>query len=178
MHTSDLFSATYPAGNPAATLSYVQDPAGTTTMPLHILWDSNSLRVPTVAVVSTAAEEFTAKYPRSSFPELQTHPVGSPNAFEDWAQESHQVAVDWAFDLETVPDPNKNQDSDTLIKNMVNFILNGVSPVADAPEVPPEYWAQLQLTAQQRITLAGYRIADLLNAAADNIEAQRKFVGP
>jgi len=178
MHTGDLFSAVCPEGNPAATLSYVQDPAGTTTMPLHILWDSNSLRVPTVEVVTTAAEDFTTKYPRSSFPELQSHPVGDPKTFKEWAQESHQVAVDWAFDLKTAPDPNKDQDSDTLVRNMVNFILNGVSPVAEAPDVPPEYWEKLQLTAQQRITLAGYRIADLLNAAADDIEAQRKFVGP
>ena len=59
----------------------------------------------------------------------------------------------------------------------MNFILNGVSPVEEAPEVPAEYWEKLQLTAEQRITLAGYRIADIVIAAADNIEAQRKFIG-
>jgi len=60
---------------------------------------------------------------------------------------------------------------------MVNFILNGVSPVEEAPEVPAEYWQKLQLTSEQHVTLAGYRIADIIIAAADNIEAQRKFVG-
>lgn len=86
--------------------------------------------------------------------------------------------MDWAYGIETVADPNKDQDSDTLIKNMVNFILNGVSPVEEAPEVPAEYWKKLQHTAERRITLAGYRIADLMTSAADYIEAQRKFVGP
>ena len=60
---------------------------------------------------------------------------------------------------------------------MVNFILNGVSPVEEAPEVPAEYWEKLQIKAEKRITLAGYRIADIIIAASDNIEAQRTFVG-
>ena len=177
MHVSDLYSKEFPAGNAAATLSYVQDPIGTTTMPLHILWDSNALRIPSLAEVDRAAQAFQKKYPRSFYPELKAHPVGHPDTFREWARESHQVAVDWAYAIETVSDPNKDQDADRLVRNMVNFILNGISPVAEAPEVPAEYWEKLQLTAEQRITLAGYRIADLIISAADNIEAQRKFVG-
>jgi hypothetical protein len=60
---------------------------------------------------------------------------------------------------------------------MVNFILNGVAPIKDAPPLPPAYWEKLQKTAERRIALAGYRIADLVLAAADQLEAQRKFVG-
>jgi hypothetical protein len=52
-----------------------------------------------------------------------------------------------------------------------------VSPVAEAPEVPDEYWKKLKHTSQRRLTLAGYRIADLVIAAADDIEAQREFIG-
>lgn len=52
-------------------------------------------------------------------------------------------------------------------------ILNGISLVDDAPDVPAEYWQKLQLTAEQRITLAGYRIDDIIIASAKNIEAQR-----
>jgi hypothetical protein len=128
-------------------------------------------------VVTKSAQEYTKKHPRSSYAELKAHPVGSPDTFRNWAQESHQVAVDWAYGIETVADPNKDQDPDTLIKNMVNFILNGVSPVEEAPEVPADYWEKLQYTAERRITLAGYRIADLIGSAADYIEAQREFVG-
>lgn len=85
--------------------------------------------------------------------------------------------MDWAFDLKTVSDPNKDQPPEKLVQNMINFILNGVSPVKEAPELPPGYWEKLQGTAERRITLAGYRIADIILAAADQIEAQRKFMG-
>jgi len=60
---------------------------------------------------------------------------------------------------------------------MMKFILEGIAPVDEAPELPDGYWEKLQTTTGQRITLAGYRIADLVLAAADNIETQRKFMG-
>ena len=60
---------------------------------------------------------------------------------------------------------------------MVTYILQGVAPLEEAPEVPAEYWDQLQQVAQRRITLAGYRIADLVMAAADQINAERSFSG-
>ena len=129
MHVSDLFSAEFPAGNAAATMSYVEDPVSGKPIPLHILWDMNALRSP----------------------ELE--------------------------DVETRPDPDMGQDTDRLVQNMVKFILEGVAPVDEAPQLPEGYWEKLQLTSAQRITLAGYRIADLILAAADNIEAQRKFLG-
>ena len=109
--------------------------------------------------------------------ELKKNPIGKPDTFVKWAKESHQIAMDWAFDLKTLPDPNKDLPAEKLVANMVNFILNGISPVKDAPPLPAGYWEKLQSTSERRITLAGYRIADLLIAAADNIEAQRKFIG-
>jgi hypothetical protein len=175
MHVSDLFSADFPNGNSAATTSYVGDPLGT-TIPLHILWDSNVLRTPTLEAVSAHALEFVQRHPRSSFPELE-NPSETPEAFTEWARESHQIAVDWAFDIETIPDPNLGQDIDQLTANMVKFILEGISPVDEAPDTPDEYWERLQLTSERRITLAGYRIADLIFAAADNINTQRAFIG-
>ena len=42
MHVSDLLSNDCPKGNPAATLSYVDEPMTASTTPLHILWDSTS----------------------------------------------------------------------------------------------------------------------------------------
>lgn len=177
MHVSDLFSKDFPTGNAAATMSYVMDPVSQTPIPLHILWDSNNLRIPSLAEVDRHAQAFVKKYPRLAFPELKANPASDPDAFRKWALESHQVAVDWAYDLQTLPDPNKDQPADELVQNMINFILNGVSPVDDAPELPEGYWEKLQSTSERRITLAGYRIADLLIAAADDIEAQRKFIG-
>lgn len=177
MHVSDLFSKEFPTGNAVATLSYVKDPLSDSTIPLHLLWDSNVLRTPSLEAVDQATKELLEKYPRASYPELDAHPVNTPDAFQNWAKESHQVAVDWAYDIRTVRDTDSQQDADALVKNMVNFILNGVSPVKEAPPVPDEYWEKLRQTAERRITLAGYRIADLIIAAADDIEAQREFIG-
>lgn len=176
LHVSDLYSAEYPAGNAAGTMSYVGDPLGT-TIPIHLLWDSNVMRTPSLEEVDRNARAFIARHPRSSFPELEEHPVDDPDAFRKWAWESHEVALDWAYDVETVSDPNKDLDADRLVQNMVKFILEGVSPVEDAPAVPDEYWDRLQWTAERRITLAGYRIADLIIFAADRITAEREYIG-
>ena len=177
MHVSDLFSTDFPTGNGGATMSYVHDPVTDAPIPLHILWDSNALRVASLEEVDRATREFTQRHPRSSFPELQENAIGDPAVFVEWARESHQIALDWAYDLETLPDPNKDQDTDALLKNMVNYILTGESHVEEAPQLPDGYWEDLQFTAERRITLAGYRIADLILSAADQIEAQRKFMG-
>jgi len=178
MHASDLFSKEFPAGNAAGAMSYVQDPVTNKPIPLHILWDSNALRLPTLEAVDRHTQAFMKKYPRSSFPELKSHPIGDPNAFREWAKESHQIAVDWVYkDVQTVPDPDKDQNTERLIQNMIKFILEGIAPVEEAPKLPDGYWEKLQSTAERRITLAGYRIADLVLSAADNIEAQRKFIG-
>jgi hypothetical protein len=43
--------------------------------------------------------------------------------------------------------------------------------------VPDQYWEQLLDIAHRRITLAGYRIADLILAAADQNAAERELAG-
>jgi hypothetical protein len=177
MHVTDIFSKQFPAGNMAGSMGYVMDPVTESPITLHILWDSNVLRVPTLDAVGGHAAKFMKKYPRSAFPELQAHPMSEPDFFRTWAKESNQVAVDWAADLDMAVDPDKDQTSDELVKKMVNFILNGVSPIDDAPDLPDGYWDNLQVTAERRIALAGYRMADLILEAADEIEAQRQFVG-
>ena len=55
----------------------------------------------------------------------------------------------------------------------MKFVLEGISPVEETPEVPAEYWEVLQNVAHRRITLAGYRIAHLIFSTADQIAAER-----
>jgi len=66
-----------------------------------------------------------------------------------------------------------------MAENIVKFILEGIFPGEEVRRhyPGPEYWKKLQRTAEWRLTLAGYRIADHILSAADQIEAQRKFVG-
>ena len=178
MHVSDLFSADFPAGNAAGAMSYVKDPVSAKPIPFHMLWDQNILRSPKLEDVDGYAADLMKKHPRSSLPQLKENPFNGQESFFKWARESYQIAAGWGYDgVETVPDPDLGQDTDRLVKNMVKYVLEGIAPVDEAPKLPEGYWEKLQLTAEQRITLAGYRIADLILAAADNIEAQRKYLG-
>ena len=175
LHVSDLVSKDFPTGNAAGTLAYVWDPLRDSAMPLHILWDSNNRRSTKLEDVDGYAREIMEQYPRLSLPELTA--FEGPDAFEKWARESHQVAVDWAYDIEAVPDPNLDADPDRVIGNMVKYILEGISPVDEAPAVPDEYWEKLQVVAARRLALAGYRIADIILSAADRLDAERTLSG-
>lgn len=177
LHVSDQYSKRFPAGNGAGTLEYVMDPVNGIPIPLHLLWDSNIYRSTELDAVGQAAEALVKEYPRSKFPELNS--LQSPDDFERWAQESYRVAANFAygFGLETVTDPDKDLDPDKAVKKMVTYIVQGIPPMDQAPEVPNEYWEKLQQVAQRRITLAGYRIADLVLAAADQIQTEKSFTG-
>ncbi len=175
LHVSDLVSKDFPTGNAAGTLAYVWDPMRDSAMPLHILWDSNTRRSTKLEDVDEYAREIMEQYPRSSLPELAA--FEGPSDFEKWAKASHQVAIDWAYDIETVPDPNLDADPDRVVGNMVKYILEGVSPVDEAPAVPEEYWEKLQEVAARRLALSGYRIADVILAAADRIDVERTLSG-
>jgi hypothetical protein len=177
LHVSDQYSKEFPAGNGAGTLEYVMDPVNGIPIPLHLLWDSNVYRSTSLDAVEQNAQALVKKYPRNRFPNLTG--LQGPGDFERWARESYQVAADFAYGygIETVTDPDKDLDSDKAVKKMVAYIVHGIPPVDSAPEVPAEYWDRLQQVAQRRITLAGYRIADLVIAAAEQISTERSFTG-
>ena len=177
LHVSDQFSKKFPGGNGAGTQEYVADPLRDSAIPLHMLWDSNIFRSTELEDIDRNAQELMKEFPRSEYPELNA--IEGPVDFEGWARESYQVAVDFAYGygIETVKDPDAGLDPDKAVKKMVLFVLEGISPVENAPEVPAEYWEQLQHIAKRRITLAGYRIADSIIAAADQIAAQQSLTG-
>ena len=177
LHVTDYYSADYPTGNGAGALSYVWDPMQDSAMPLHVLWDSNSLRSTAIEDVDRYAAEFVEKYPRSSFPQLTIY--NGPADFEAWAREAHQIAVDFIYssDLEFVKDPDQNQDQAQVVLKMVKYMLYGISPLEEAPEVPADHWAELQEHAHRQVTLAGYRIADVIISVADSLMLEQSMSG-
>lgn len=177
LHVTDYYSPEYPTGNGAGALSYVWDPLKDSAMPLHVLWDSNSLRSTVITDIDRHTANFVQKYPRSSFPQLKAY--SGPANFKTWALEAHQIAIDfiYASDLEFVKDPDQDQDSAKVVGKMVKYILYGISPLEEAPEVSEEHWAQLQKHAHSQITLAGYRIADVIVAAADSLLLEHTMTG-
>ena len=74
-------------------------------------------------------------------------------------------------------DPDQDQDSAKVVGKMVKYILYGISPLEEAPEVSAEHWAQLQEHAHSQTTLAGYRIADVIVAAADSLMLEHTLTG-
>ena len=56
-------------------------------------------------------------------------------------------------------------------------MLEGNSPLDEAPEVSAEHWAQLQKHAHSQDTLAGYRIADVIVSAADRLMIEYTMTG-
>jgi hypothetical protein len=177
LHVSDQFSKKFPNGNGAGTQEYVADPLQDSVIPLHMLWDSNFLRSTRIEDINSNAQKFVKEFPRSAYPELTA--IDGQVDFEGWARESYKVAVDFAYGygIETVKDPDASSDPDKAIRKMVLFVLDGISPLDNGPEVPAEYWEKLQQIAKRRITLAGYRIADCIIAAADQIIEQQSFSG-
>ena len=170
-HASDLYSKHFPAGNPAGAMGFVEDPLEGAGMQLHLLWDMNTRRSVELDEVDGYAQAIMEQVPRSALPELTD--FQGPQDFEKWARESHQVAIDWAFDIEMIADPEPDQQK--VVQKMINFILTGESPVEGAPAVPDEYWDKLQDVSERRLALAGYRIADIIIAAADRIETERSL---
>jgi hypothetical protein len=177
LHVTDYYSAEYPTGNGAGALSYVWDPMQDSAMPLHVLWDSHSLRSTALEDIDRQVTEFVETYPRSSFPQLRDY--SGPADFEVWAREAHQIAVDFIYgsDLEFVKDPDEGQDQAQVVLKMVKYMLEGISPLDEAPEVSAEHWAQLQKHAHSQVTLAGYRIADVIVSAADRLLIEYTMTG-
>ena len=177
LHVTDYYSAEYPTGNGAGALSYVWDPMQDSAMPLHVLWDSHSLRSTALEDIDRSVADLVKKYPRSSFPQLKKY--SGPADFEVWAREAHQIAVDFIYgsDLEFVKDPDQGQDTAQVVLKMVKYMLEGISPLEEAPEVPAEHWAQLQKHAHSQVTLAGYRIADVIVSAADRLLIEHTMTG-
>jgi len=168
MHVSDLFSTEYPNGNYSGTMSYVADPERDSTIPLHMLWDSNTLRTTEFEEIEQYAARYMENAPRSSFLQLNTQ-VRS-DTFDEWAQESYKIAQEFAYgaEIETVVDPNnKEMDTGKLLKGIILWVQEGVSPVATAPEVPADYWEKLQSITKQRVSLAGFRTADIIILAME-----------
>ena len=74
-------------------------------------------------------------------------------------------------------DPDQDQDQAQVVLKMVKYMLEGISPLDEAPEVPAEHWAQLQKHAHSQVTLAGYRIADVIVFAADRLLVEHTMTG-
>ena len=142
LHTAQLFSRRFPDGDRGGSRQHVTDPVGGQPITLHWLWDDSVNRDGDGEAAFARAHELTARLPRSAFPELAAATRAAD--FTAWGAESYALAapVVYRADLRTGDTPGE----------------------ADA--AAPAYLDVMSRTAETRLTLAGYRLADIAEAIA------------
>lgn len=141
LHTAQLFSGRYPQGDRGGALPQVLDPQTGEAISLHWFWDDSVHRDGDWDAATTRARALMGRLPRSAFSELKTGPARA-EAFPAWAKESYALAgpLTYRADLNAAPTP------------------------AEAKALPPAYVADATAAAERRLTLAGYRLADIAEA--------------
>jgi hypothetical protein len=139
LHAADGYAADYPHGDQGGGLRYVRDPQSPQPLSLHWYWDQAATRPGDAAPVR--ADELRTKLPREKFPEL-TRRSNSADDFVAWAAESYALARSQVYRDDLSTSPNEKQ----------------------APALSAAYVANSSAVAERRLTLSGYRLADLLIA--------------
>jgi S1/P1 Nuclease len=142
LHAASLFSSTYPQGDAGGNSQYVTDTDGKTVVSLHWYWDQRPNKSEDPRVIAKLAGDLEARYPRSGLSEIDP---AKPRDFAHWAlDESHALAVSSAY---------------------APGLKTGTTS-ALPPMVPADYDKTAGEVTERRITLASYRLADLLRAIA------------
>jgi hypothetical protein len=139
LHAADGYSADYPHGDQGGGLRYVRDPKSPQPLSLHWYWDQAA--TPPGDAAPARADELRTKLPREKFAELAKR----SNAVDDfvaWAAESYTLARSQVYRDDLSTSPNEKP----------------------APALSAAYVANSSAVAERRLTLSGYRLADLLIA--------------
>lgn len=142
LHTAQLFSRRFPDGDRGGSRQYVKDPTGGQPITLHWLWDDSVNRDGDGEAALARARELTARLPRSSFRELSA-PARAAD-FTAWGVESYALATPVVYHAD---------------------LRTGDAPAA-AQTAAPAYQEAMTRAAEKRLTLAGYRLADIAEAVA------------
>jgi len=141
LHSVSQFSQRFPDGDRGGGLQYVRDPKTNEPVTLHWYWDDAVSREGQPDESMRRAAELMRKMPRTQFKELQ--PFQTANDFSTWAEESYQLAVTIGYGSE----------------------LNA-SDSADRAALPSQRYLELSsATAEKRLTLASYRLTEVLRRA-------------
>lgn len=141
LHSVSQFSKRFPTGDRGGNFQYVRDPQTNEPVTLHWFWDDAASREDAQDDVMQRAEDLMRRLPRAQFKELK--PFKGPGEFATWAEESYQLAESTAYGPEL-------QASDT----------------AEQASKPSQRYLDLSTqVAEKRLTLAGYRLTDVLRRA-------------
>jgi hypothetical protein len=156
LHAIQLYSPAYPKGDRGGNDEMVlKDPPYPNTRDnLHSVWDGLPGEFH-----SQMIDRFEASGVRSApkFSRDQLKSFLDVKDFMAWANESHQLAIEYAY-------LNGDLESAELHKGASGRSNGGADTI---PGLPKGYLAKAESVAMQRVALAGYRLADVLNAAFD-----------
>lgn len=141
MHSISQFSERHPTGDRGGNFRYIRDPQTNEAVTLHWFWDDVASREDAPDEVTQHAEEFVRRLPRAQFKELK--PFKGASDFATWVDESYQLAVTVAYG----PDLQASDTGD------------------QAPKPSQRYLDLSREVAQKRLTLASYRMTDVLRRA-------------
>lgn len=141
LHSVSQFSKRFPTGDRGGNFQYVRDPQTNQPVTLHWFWDDAASREDDPDQVMRQAEDFMRRLPRAQFKELK--PFKGAADFSAWAAESYQLAQSVAYGPELM-----------------------ASDTADQAPAPSQRYLDLANdVAQKRLTLASYRLTDVLRSA-------------
>lgn len=138
LHAVSQVSKRFPDGDRGGSRQFVRVAGHRESVTLHWYWDDSAHRDGEPDAAARRADNLMRRLPRSRFEQLQ--PFLSATEFSTWAHESRQIASTLAYG----PD------------------LRASDAAATAPDLPKRYLDQSSQIAEQRLTLAGYRLTEVL----------------
>lgn len=133
LHSAERYGPAWPQGDQAGSKVFVLDPQTSKPISLHWYWDDAISRDGTADAAFARARALTAQHPRARMKLGATEP-------QAWLDESHALAKSLAYR----PDAPTAASAET------------------AQPASPAYATAAQAAAEERLTKAGYRLADLL----------------
>lgn len=143
LHSVSQVSKRFPEGDRGGSLQFVIDPVAKQPVTLHWFWDDSVSRDGEPELVIQRAEDLMRRVPRAQF---RLQPFKSATEFSEWAKESYQLGSTVAYG----PDLRASDSAST------------------AREQSKRYLDQSLEVAEQRLTLAGYRLTEVLRWAFRN----------
>ena len=140
LHAGELFSAQFPQGDAAGDKIYLIDPDTHRPVKLHWFWDDAVHRAAEPEAALARAGAFMTKFPRAHFRAQLAEDARHPDAIDVWTAESYALAKSLAYRA----DGPRSSSAETAV----------------LPS--PGYARDATAAAEERATLAGYRLADVL----------------
>ena len=142
LHTTALFNPEFPDGDKGGNAIKIKVTEGGKIINLHSFWDGAVLGSSDPQAARNTASKLRAANPRDAMSDMKLRPYTGSVAFEAWGrQESAFIATTFAYD---------NGELLNYTKSDGAYVLT------------PEYISNTKAIADQRATLAGYRLAEIL----------------